>query len=398
MGYINGKRILMSPKVIIGKADGVTTTLEISEDGYWVIGGVKSEHFAIGQDGQTPYIGDDGYWYIDGNNIGVKALGKDGVGISDIILSETNGNKDTYRIILTNGNTAEFTVTNGTKGDKGDPGAPFRVAKTYVSIDAMNKDYSNTSVEEGNFVMIDTGNVNDADNAKLFLKGATAFVYITDLSGSAGIKGDDGKSAYQLAQEAGFEGTLSDWLSSLAGANGKTPYIKDGYWYIDGVSLNVKAQGEDGENGERGTGILKVTTAPTAYTTATGGKTPTHRMSLSTIKTQAGVETVLVGDVISQSYYLYHIYYLDASYAYIDNRQSIRGAEGTSVTVTNVSESTESGGINAVTFSDGNVLNTKNGKDGKTPVKGDDYFTEADKNELISAILANFTDVSEVAR
>lgn len=246
MGYINGKRIFMSPKVIIGSTDGVTTTLEISEDGYWVIGGVKTEHLAVGQDGATPYIGDDGYWYIDGNNIGVKASGTDGVGISDISLFETNGNKDTYRITLTNGNTAEFTVTNGTKGEKGDPGVPFKVTKTYASIDAMNKDYSNTSVEEGSFVMIDTGNVNDADNAKLFIKGATAFVYIADLSGSSGIKGDDGKSAYKLAQETGFEGSLSDWLSSLVGANGKTPYIQDGYWYIDGVSLNVKAAGVDG--------------------------------------------------------------------------------------------------------------------------------------------------------
>ena len=32
------------------------------------------------------------------------------------------------------------------------------------------------------------------------------------------------------------------------GANGKTPYIKDGYWYIDGVNTNVKAEGKDGKD------------------------------------------------------------------------------------------------------------------------------------------------------
>lgn len=32
-----------------------------------------------------------------------------------------------------------------------------------------------------------------------------------------------------------------------------------------------------------------------------------------------------------------------------------------------------------------------------TPVKGVDYFTDADKDELLSAFLANFTDASEVA-
>lgn len=36
------------------------------------------------------------------------------------------------------------------------------------------------------------------------------------------------------------------------------------------------------------------------------------------------------------------------------------------------------------------------GADGYTPVKGNDYFTEADKTEIVNAVLANFTDVSEV--
>lgn len=36
------------------------------------------------------------------------------------------------------------------------------------------------------------------------------------------------------------------------GANGKTPYIQDGYWYIDGVNTNVKAEGKDGKDGTNG--------------------------------------------------------------------------------------------------------------------------------------------------
>lgn len=36
------------------------------------------------------------------------------------------------------------------------------------------------------------------------------------------------------------------------------------------------------------------------------------------------------------------------------------------------------------------------GADGKTPERGTDYWTEADKAEIVSAVLANFTDVSEV--
>ena len=32
------------------------------------------------------------------------------------------------------------------------------------------------------------------------------------------------------------------------GADGKTPYIQNGYWYIDGVNTNVKAEGKDGKD------------------------------------------------------------------------------------------------------------------------------------------------------
>lgn len=74
-----------------------------------------------------------------------------------------------------------------------------------------------------------------------------------------------------------------------------------------------------------------------------------------------------------------------------------KGASGTSVTVKSVSESTADGGSNVVTFSDGKTLTVKNGSkgstgatgaagktgaDGYTPVRGTDYWTEADKAEI----------------
>lgn len=83
-----------------------------------------------------------------------------------------------------------------------------------------------------------------------------------------------------------------------------------------------------GEDGQRGTGLLSVTTAPSSYTTAVGGITPKYRMAISTIKSQAGVTEVLLGDTIRYSYYHYPIAYLDASYAYCTTRVSIRGATG----------------------------------------------------------------------
>ncbi|MBR3684162.1 MAG: hypothetical protein IKL78_04740 [Lachnospiraceae bacterium] len=49
--------------------------------------------------------------------------GTDGVGISKIEQTATDGNKDTYTITLTNGNTYDFVVTNGLDGKNGQDGA-----------------------------------------------------------------------------------------------------------------------------------------------------------------------------------------------------------------------------------------------------------------------------------
>lgn len=93
------------------------------------------------------------------------------------------------------------------------------------------------------------------------------------------------------------------------------------------------------------------------------------------------------------------------------------GKDGTSVTVKSVSESSADGGSNVVTFSDGKTLNVKNGSkgskgdtgatgpegpqgkkgdkgiDGKTPVKGTDYFTEADKEEMVEEVKASMEGI-----
>ena len=88
------------------------------------------------------------------------------------------------------------------------------------------------------------------------------------------------------------------------------------------------------------------------------------------------------------------------------------GKDGTSVTVKSVSESTADGGSNVVTFSDGKTLTVKNGSkgsagkdgsdgqdgaDGKTPVKGVDYFTEADKSEFSEYIASELAKRGQLA-
>ena len=107
-------------------------------------------------------------------------------------------------------------------------------------------------------------------------------------------------------------------------------------------------KGQDGDTGQRGTGLLPVTTAPSAYTTAVNGLTPAYRIALSTVKTQSSAAEVYAGDTVRYSYYHYPVIYVDTSYVYCGARVSIRGTAG------------------------------------KTPVVGTDYFTEADKEEFLS--------------
>ena len=101
---------------------------------------------------------------------------------------------------------------------------------------------------------------------------------------------------------------------------------------INGTSYDgskaVTIESIKGDTGQRGTGLLAVTTAPSSYTTAVGGIEPKYRMAISTIKSQAGVTEVLLGDTVRYSYYHYPIAYLDSSYAYMTTRVSIRGASG----------------------------------------------------------------------
>lgn len=91
---------------------------------------------------------------------------------------------------------------------------------------------------------------------------------------------------------------------------------------------------------------------------------------------------------------------VDTALAQAKESGEFDGADGTSVTVTSVSESTADGGSNVVTFSDGKTVTIKNGltgspgkqgesgQDGYTPVKGTDYWTVADRTEMVNDVLA----------
>lgn len=113
--------------------------------------------------------------------------------------------KSAYQVWLAQPGNAGKTETQYIASLKGAKGDPFAIAKTFASVSAMNSGFSSDGVKEGQFVMIDTGNVNDVDNAKLYIKGRTAYTYITDLSGATGMTGPQGQKG-----DTGAKGATGD--------------------------------------------------------------------------------------------------------------------------------------------------------------------------------------------
>lgn len=95
-------------------------------------------------------------------------------------------------------------------------GNAFTIVKTYPSVISMVEDYDNPEVGIGEFVMIDTGDVEDPEDSQLYLKGDTEWKFISDLSGMQGIQG---LSAYQVAVQNGYVGTEKEWVASLSKAS-----------------------------------------------------------------------------------------------------------------------------------------------------------------------------------
>lgn len=62
------------------------------------------------------------------------------------------------------------------------------------------------------------------------------------LTGAGALQGQDGKSAYEIAVENGYSGSEAEWVSSLAGTPGETPYIaSNGHWFIGAVDTGISA-------------------------------------------------------------------------------------------------------------------------------------------------------------
>ena len=87
-----------------------------------------------------------------------------------------------YYVYVWDKGTASYNKTNiFTRGKN------FSVYKTYESVEMMQADLSN--VPEGEFVLISNDNMEDVDNAKLYVRTSSGFNYLVDMSGAMGFTG-----------------------------------------------------------------------------------------------------------------------------------------------------------------------------------------------------------------
>ena len=91
-------------------------------------------------------------------------------------------------------------------------GDAFTYKKEYPSVEAMEADWGTADVKLGEYVLINTNDVEDPDDAKVYLKTQEGWKFIVDLSGMQGIQG---WSAYEVAVKHGFVGTEEEWVQSL---------------------------------------------------------------------------------------------------------------------------------------------------------------------------------------
>ena len=212
--------------------------------------GVQGNQGTVGNQGTQGIQGTDGSQGVQGVQGTQGALGTQGTNGSQGIqgIQGTEGIQGLQGVQGLQGSLGTQGI-QGTTGFKGDTGLGFTVAKIYSSVAALQADTNPTDIYAGEFALIDTGNVQDADNSKLYLWDGSQYIYVNDLSGTAGIQGVQGASIQGTQGTVGSQGiTGTQGAIGSQGANGA-----QGTEGAQGTTGTQGANGIQGANGAQGT-------------------------------------------------------------------------------------------------------------------------------------------------
>jgi hypothetical protein len=138
------------------------------------------------------------------------------------------------------------------KGYTGSKGQGFIIAKTYSSVAELTADTEPSGIVPGEFAIIDTDDVEDPENSKLYLWTGSSYNFVTDLSGEQGIKGETGYTGSQ--GDIGYTGSQGD--IGFTGSQGDIGYTGSqgdiGFTGSQGDIGFIGSQGDIGFTGSQG--------------------------------------------------------------------------------------------------------------------------------------------------
>lgn len=263
-----------------------------------------------------PTFNEDGSFTSNGK--AVRLLLPEYISFGKTITINIKGTSDSnFRVWLGGGGNRASTLWKSADESEFTIGEPFDLT---FELTAENSD--NTGITEANQICFMGASYNAS------LQNLT----ITDASIKYGSMIDteavDGKSAYEIAVENGYEGTEEEWLASLEGADGSR-------FYYTSTPIVTAQQ----------SWISPSTIEPTPTEIKVGD------YIISTVNGKLAIVTN-VGSSVEVKYLM-----------------TLKGDEGDP-------------GQNGAIGPQGPA-----GTDGKTPVKGTDYFTETDKSEMVQSVI-----------
>jgi len=163
--------------------------------------------------------------------------------------------------------------STGATGAQGSQGQGFIVAKTYASVAALTADVSPTGIATGQFAIINTNDVNNPEDAKLYLWNGTTYTFIVDLSGTAGVQGAQGPQG--STGTTGAQGQQGNQGNQGTPGNGNQG--SQGPQGFQGFQGNQGNQGFQGSVNTLAIGTVLVGTAAATIT----GSSPNQTLNLT---------------------------------------------------------------------------------------------------------------------